>query len=83
MKKPHFSPNFGTFPTFSQEPDFSLKIRLRQFLRITHIFHLKKESRKNYGANTENFVLRTYVHTYQTKFLGPPAARGSKNLIQN
>ena len=50
---------------------------------IIHIFHLKK-SRKNYRANTENFVLRTYVRsTDQTEFLGPPAVRRSKNLIQN
>ena len=42
-KKPLFSPNFGTFSTFSEEPDPNLKIRLRYFIWIIHIFHLKKK----------------------------------------
>ena len=34
-EKPHFSPSFGTFPTFYREPDISQKIRLRHiFLAI-------------------------------------------------
>ena len=55
-EKPHFSPNFGTFPTFSQDQIFFSKIGLRHFSTLIKGYLDAKYLRNLMVGNMITFV---------------------------